>query len=188
MSSSEFFVEPIQPHEQAWINTLSWDKVTLNNISVEKDAQNNTIIKFDIDDSGINDEINSNFVVNLEKKSFNETSFKEILKKLVHERIYKEPNREEIIVGYEEIKDALNVALQNPNQKQEIWEMYNQKITLEFDNILDGFYLKIWNNNSIHLSEIRYNKKEITFPVDYVKNLLKSEVDKVISQNNSKIS
>jgi hypothetical protein len=76
----------------------------------------------------------------------------------------------------------LNRAIQKPNKKQEIWEMYNEKITVEFDSLLDGFYLKIWNNNSIHLSEINYNEKEITFPTDYLKNVIDTEIDKVMKK------
>lgn len=182
MKPSDFFKEPLKPHEQAWIDTLSWDEVTLNDISVTKDAQNNTIITFDIDDSGLNDEVNSDFVVNLKWENFNEASFKENVKTLVHERVNTEPNKQEILVEYEKIKDALNRAIQKPNKKQEIWEMYNEKITVEFDSLLDGFYLKIWNNNSIHLSEINYNEKEITFPTDYLKNVIDTEIDKVMKK------
>jgi hypothetical protein len=38
----------------------------------------------------------------------------------VHERVNTEPNKQEILVEYEKIKDALNRAIQKPNKKQEI--------------------------------------------------------------------
>ena len=90
-------------------------------------------------------------------------------------------------IEYEKIKDALNRALQNPNKKQEIWEMYNEKITIEFDG--KQFYAQIWSDNQIGLTQITHSSTEIIFPEGYLNTELKDAIEwKIQYYNNLKSS